>query len=421
MRDPLTVFIPHCSDLLTDHLPHGDGLIAHGFITNLARRGHILHVATEKVSLRRPLAENVTVYEIPLASSGMILRRIEYMIRVRRLLTQLRKTIHFDLMHQLNPVFTGLSYSLKGSRLPLVLGTYVPRWPDDPESMPSKDWRNRALSMARNFISQAQQRQADALLLTTPAAWDRIPNPEPLHDRVHFLPHGIDTNLFSPSSEQDPSEACHRDECPPSILFFAGILRRKGIFTLIDAFPSIAREIPETKLIVAGDGADLAEAQRRVTELGFTGRVMFLGKQERRDAPALYRNCTVYCLPSFGEPYATTLIEAMSCGKAVVVTDAGGLTHIVSPEGGKRVPMGDVSALSTALVDLLRNPEQRAAMGRHNRRVAETLMSWNTVVQRLEEIYENTIQRHSATQRGNRATETLPVARSSDTSFRGQV
>ena len=66
MLHPLNIFVPHCSDLLTDHLPHGDGLIAHGFITSLARRGHRLHVAAQRVDLREPLHPNISLYLIPL-------------------------------------------------------------------------------------------------------------------------------------------------------------------------------------------------------------------------------------------------------------------------------------------------------------------------------------------------------------------
>lgn len=195
MRKPLHIFVPHCSDVLTDHLPHGDGLIAHGFITNLARRGHRLHVAAQRVEVREPLPENVTVHEIPLRGGGPLFSRLDYMLRVRRLLNTLKKDCRFDLIHQLNPVFTGMSLSLVGCGLPLVLGTYVARWPDDPDAISSKGkWVGRALDYGRNVICEAQQRQADALLLTTSAARNRLPRPKAVSDRV-FPANGAGTGL----------------------------------------------------------------------------------------------------------------------------------------------------------------------------------------------------------------------------------
>ncbi len=131
MKRPFTIFVPHCSDLLTDHLPHGDGLIAYGFISHLARRGHRLHVAAQRVELSEPLHPNVTVHKISLICSGKLSKRVEYMLRVRRLLRRLKNDHRFDLIHQLNPVFSGISLSLTGSGLPAcagnIRGTLAPR------------------------------------------------------------------------------------------------------------------------------------------------------------------------------------------------------------------------------------------------------------------------------------------------------
>jgi L-malate glycosyltransferase len=422
MRRPLNIFVPHCSDLLTDHLPHGDGLIAHGFISNLAKRGHRLHVAAQRVELRDALPANVTVHEVPLRRSGQLLSRLDYMVRVRRLLKELNRECRFDLIHQLNPVFTGMSLSLVGSGLPLVLGTYVARWPDDPDAISSNGkWMSRALAYGRSVICDVQQRQADALLLTTPAARNRLPRPRSVSGRVHILPHGMDTQLFSPKEGWDSPERLQAEQQNPSILFFANVWRRKGIHTLVDAFASVAREFPASVLRIAGDGPELADVKRRVASLSCAGQVEFLGRQERTAAPQLYRDCSVYCLPSYGEPYGMTAIEAMSCARPLVVTDAGGLGHLVHDRGGRKVPVGDAVSLANALIELLRNPAERRAMAHYNRQLVETTMSWDRVAQQLEEIYEKTLQRVSSTPHGHRHSEMVRAERTSDADAQERV
>ena len=335
MLRPLNIFVPHCSDLLTDHLPHGDGLIAHGFITSLARRGHRLYVAAQRAELREALHPNITLYVIPVKRVRGMRSRLEYMFRVRRLMRDLQGSQPFDVVHQLNPVFTGVSLALTGSGLPLVLGTYVARWPDDPDALTTGGgWRARTVARGRDLIAALQQRQANALLLTSPAAWNRLPDPEAVQGRVHLMPHGVDTDLFSPHPEWDCPANMQAEQQNPSILFFANVLKRKGIFTLLEAFKAVADEFPDCTLRVAGSGPDLAEAKRRAAGMECADRVKFLGQQERTAAPDLYRNCSVYCLPSFGEPYATTVVEAMSCARPLVVTDCGGLPHLVHERGG---------------------------------------------------------------------------------------
>jgi glycosyltransferase involved in cell wall biosynthesis len=389
---PLNIFVAHCSDLLTDHLPHGDGLVAHGFITSLARRGHRLHVAAQRVDLREPMHSNVAVHPIEIKRPKGVRGRLEYMLRVRRLLRRLRRTEQFDLIHQLNPVFTGVSLSLFGSGLPLVLGTYVGRWPEDPNALTARGgWSGRLLGHARTAIAAAQQRRADALVLTTPAAWNRLPDPDAVRQRVHVVPHGLDTNLFSPAHEWNTENALREDQSNPSILFLANVVKRKGIFTLLDAFPAVLRQSPNCRLVIAGGGPDLPEVRKQVTRLGCGKHIEFLGPQERHQTPELYRKCSVYCLPSFGEPYGTTVVEAMSCGKALVVTNIGALPHLVHEQGGLRVPAGDPVALAEALVWLLQHPEERTAMGRYNRDFVQANMPWDRVAQQLEQVYEATL------------------------------
>src|SRR6059058_6107479 len=103
----LTIFIAHPSDLLTDHRPHGDGLLAWGYIRELAARGHDLHVAAEQVDLRCDTPPNVHLYPFGALGLAAAPRRMLYMWRMRRLLLNLRRTRRVDLVHQLNPVDVG--------------------------------------------------------------------------------------------------------------------------------------------------------------------------------------------------------------------------------------------------------------------------------------------------------------------------
>jgi L-malate glycosyltransferase len=113
-----------------------------------------------------------------------------------------------------------------------------------------------------------------------------------------------------------------------------------------------------------------------------------VGAVSRDRVAEVMRSCTVYCLPSHGEPFGLTALEAMACGKPVVATDAGGLAYVVdAPRGGSKVPVGDAGALARALTEILSSPSLAEAMGRHNRRVAVEQYDWERVIDRLEETY----------------------------------
>jgi glycosyltransferase involved in cell wall biosynthesis len=230
------------------------------------------------------------------------------------------------------------------------------------------------------IVAGLQQCFADRLILTAPAALNRLPAYRLVRSKVTYLPLGIDSDFFSPAVESDTGAEL-------SVLFLANLVKRKGILELISAFATVVREHPDCVLYVAGSGPALSAAQNTVQLLGIAKSVRFLGRVERSALTDIYRMCSVYCLPSDGEPYATSVLEAMSCGKPVVYTNAGGLPHMVGDEGGMGVAVGDVKGLSRALCELLGDPARRKAMGEHNRRRVLETMTWDRVIDRLEEIY----------------------------------
>jgi len=388
----LKIFIVHPSDWLTDYLTIGDGLVAHGFLQELANRGHEIHIAARSAKLQKPFPPNVTIHIIPQSVSLKPLDRLEYMARVRSLYRRLSRTIKFDVAHQMNPVFTGLSLCMAGFDVPLVLGTYVPDWPDDPDAVTSRRGLAGVLARwAKSTICAMQQSRADAFLLTSPASRPRIHLGEEATARIRYVQHGIDTEMFSPRADQAALASAS-----PSILFLSNLGVKKGIFVLLEAFSDVIAAVPDCTLTIAGGGKELEEIKAIVEKQPWANQVSILGRLPREETVDLYRSHTLYTLPSFGEPYATTILEAMSCGRPVVSTDTGGVPYMILPGGGITVPPKDAPALAKALVQLLKDKESAAAMGQRNRAWMLKWNTWNAVINQLEEIYAEVGQRRQA-------------------------
>lgn len=383
--DRKRIFIIHPSDWLTDHLSIGDGLVAHGFLWELASRGHDIHIAARMAEIERPFPSNVTIHRIPHTVRLRPLDRLEYMLRVRLLFRSLNRAAKFDVAHQMNPVFAGLSLCMIGTGVPIVLGTFVPDWPDDPDAVTSR--RGVAGRLARWLkmaVCRQQQKRAAALLITSPAALPRIPDHERLRARILDMQHGMDTALFSPAETSGVAEA--------SILFLANLGVKKGIFVLLDAFAKVHSAMANCRLTIAGDGAELEQIRAIVQAQPWRNNVSILGEVPRYQAPDLYRSHSVYCLPSFGEPYGSTVIEAMSCGRPVVTTDAGGMRYLVTPGRGLLVPPRDPERLAEALIQVLQNPGMAAEMGRCNREWVLATHRWAVVGDRLDTIYSDLVE-----------------------------
>lgn len=98
------------------------------------------------------------------------------------------------------------------------------------------------------------------------------------------------------------------------------------------------------------------------------------------------RQCDVLVFPSYFEGFGLVLLEAMSCGLAIISSDATAASDLYrSGDGGWIVPVGDVNALATEMERCLLSPEKARAMGRVARQIAER-QTWQAYGDRWGEI-----------------------------------
>ena len=383
---PLHIFISHPSHFLTDSEPHGDGLLAFQYISRLAKRGHQLHVAVPLMDIRQRLPPNLHLHPIasltrPSSVNPPSLNRLEYAVRVRSLLMRLRKWVPFDLIHELNPVVAGMSLLLAGSGLPIVLGPLPPRTPaqwDDMEARSATPNRSAAQRI-RDLVLLRQMRDAKLILIPTEKSLEQLSGDEAIRQKVRTLHYGVDTSRFLPEAS--------RSSVSPSILFLANLVRRKGVFLLLDAFERMAHMQHDCVLRIAGSGPDEVELRERAAASPFKSRIEFIGKVPPARVPSILNACTVFCLPSYCEPFGMAALEAMSCGKPVIGTRTGGLGLLLDDTGSRRIKPGDADALANSLSEVLHSASLRHQMGAHNRRKVLQEFSWEIVIRKLEEMY----------------------------------
>lgn len=181
--------------------------------------------------------------------------------------------------------------------------------------------------------------------------------------RWAVVPNGVDTARFTPP----PPRSAVRSRLPalsgtgtdaPLVVCVGRLCRQKGQDVLLRAWPSVTARLPAARLVLVGDGPD----RRRLRDAAPPG-VLFAGAA--RDTAPWYQAADVVVLPSRWEGMALAPLEAMACGRPVVVTDAGGARECLPPADvpGCVVPVGDEEALAAALSRLLADPELRTAAG----------------------------------------------------------
>ena len=105
----------------------------------------------------------------------------------------------------------------------------------------------------------------------------------------------------------------------------------------------------------------------------------------------VYERSHIVCLPSFyGEGLPKVLIEAASCGRAIITTDHPGCRDaIIKNKTGILIPIKDSEKLSNQIEHLAFNHNLRKTMGAEGRKLAESQFSINLVVEQHMKIYDD--------------------------------
>jgi glycosyltransferase involved in cell wall biosynthesis len=207
------------------------------------------------------------------------------------------------------------------------------------------------------------------------------------------VPSGIDLNQFTP----DPrARACVRRDFgirdDELLLLCVGRLEAvKGQSALIDAMPQVVAAHSGVRLIFVGDGRDRPALEARARRLGLERQVFFAGF---RDDPAACHNAAdIFILSSLNEGMGRAAVEAMACGKPVVLSRTGGMAGLID-DGveGFLCPPGDPSALAKAVIRLANDPALRADMAVKARSRAGDYFSLDAMIAGIQGLYERILQ-----------------------------
>jgi glycosyltransferase involved in cell wall biosynthesis len=191
--------------------------------------------------------------------------------------------------------------------------------------------------------------------------------------------------VIMPGWEGHPREPL-RNGRPPTVICIARFRPEKGHALLLEAFARVAREIPDARLVLVGDGELLDATKNRARELGLTDRVSFPGATSDIWTPL--SDADVFALASVSEAAGIAIMEAMAAGLPVVAPAVGGIPEIVSPgQTGELAQPGDPQDLARGLVALLGDAERRAEMAERARHAAER-HRMTASVERYLDLYE---------------------------------
>lgn len=204
---------------------------------------------------------------------------------------------------------------------------------------------------------------------------------------VTIIPNGVDTEVFAPRDTRVARDLFGVPQNARVVLFGAEVInnRRKGFHLLTQALSALPKDI-----FLLSVGLNAPQIQTALPHLHL-GHIA-----DDRLLSLAYNAADVYVIPSLQDNQPNTVLEAMACGTPVVGFDAGGIPDMVrTGKTGLLVPVGNIDALRTAIIELLHS-ETRLEMASVCRRIVMEEYTRELQVSRYAELYRSSLPGWSA-------------------------
>ncbi len=173
------------------------------------------------------------------------------------------------------------------------------------------------------------------------------------------------------------------------ILFLSRIDQKKGPDLLIRALAQL--DAPDWVCVLAGsDDGYQPQARRLTAELGLTDRVIFAGLLEGPAVKSAFAAADIFVLPSRYDTFPMAVVEAVSSGLPIVITETCQIAEKIRGRAGLVVGV-DAAEIAAALQTLLADSETRQHYARGAQNLAQTEFAIQQVAVQIEKIYTQTI------------------------------
>jgi glycosyltransferase involved in cell wall biosynthesis len=196
----------------------------------------------------------------------------------------------------------------------------------------------------------------------------------PQTDTLQHLPNGV------------PRTDLEADGSTPEVLYLARLTARKRPALMVDVAEALVEEFPATRYRIVGpDEGEGPALEAAITRS--SADIVWEGPLDPDHTLDRMSTAGIFVLPSVDEPYPMSVLEAMSVGLPVVVTDTCGLAPLVARTGAGIVTDASLSSLVGAVRSLLADPAAARRMGRAGRDVARRELGMDAIAHTLEELY----------------------------------
>jgi glycosyltransferase involved in cell wall biosynthesis len=245
---------------------------------------------------------------------------------------------------------------------------------------------------------------ADRLITTAPQLV-----PERYRDKVRRVTWGANADRFRPDIAAEPLRTQLGFAAEDFVLGYAGAFYPwHGLDDLVGQLADLAKQEPNLKALLVGDGQTRSAIEQRVQALGLRERVLFTGRVQYERVPeylAVCDACTAHYDPSrhaelrrqgmFFDPLK--VFEYLAMGKPTVTLDTTNMRELFEHERhALLVPPGDRARFAEALLRLMHDPALRQRLAEQGRALVVDHYSWRAHAAQLTQLFEELLEEEAA-------------------------
>ena len=234
------------------------------------------------------------------------------------------------------------------------------------------------LRRLRRLEASAVERADRVVLASEEARAGYVRDREIPPEKVRVVQSTVDLATFDAASAASPVGLDFSPDGEFLLTYPGPLVPERGLETLLDALAQLSETIPDTQVVLPGQGPEayVDSLRERAERVGVAERVTFATRAGPEDLPAHLALADIAVLPFPESEYATTvlpgtLFESFAAGTPTVVGDVSPLRRVLTHADAGLVASDSHTDLAAALRVLRRNPERAAGLGANGRRAVE--------------------------------------------------
>lgn len=201
--------------------------------------------------------------------------------------------------------------------------------------------------------------------------------------KIAFLRNGID------KPENLKKDECLYKELAPNneklLLSVSRLVNSKNVDKIIDAFYEVSKILPNTRLVIVGDGLKRKELETKASQLGISDRICFVGAIYHKDVFRYQSIADIFISMNGISSLSNPVFEAMSCSKCVIALDRGTTRELIK-DGENGIVIESFEELKDAIIKLLSDTNLVTRLGLEAKKTIDTWPSWEERVQQEIEL-----------------------------------